>query len=150
MPSFSLKDCEKYWYEYRDPMIYRVVIFMLSVENWTFDGNDGIEAALAKLGTTLDNIGNIDLQQEDSFIKFLAYIKAPRMLRIMQALDAAYPGAASKLLMHAEKVGNVPDSPASLFLRRNVGFERMRLLGRVFNPARFELIQKALAETDHA
>ena len=72
-----------------------------------------------------------------------------RILRLLQAIDTIDPGSASKLLMYAEE-HNSPENPlAGLFLRRNIIFERLRLLARVFAPERFEIVLKAL-EQEHA
>jgi intracellular multiplication protein IcmW len=150
MPDISNKGAHKFWFEYKDPMIYRVVSFMESVEEWTLDGEPNLEAAVNNLGIVLDDVGNVDLQLEENFVQLLSCLKAARMLRIMQALDAAHPGAASKLLMYAEKYSTSPEDMPGLFLRRNIVFERLRLLGRVFSPERFALVQKVLEGSDHA
>lgn len=146
MPDLSNDACHKFWKEYQDPMIYRVISFMESVEDWTLDETQELEAAMERLSKTLDDIGNIDLQQEDDFIKVATYIKAGRGLRLLQCMDVAYPGAASKLLMHAEETTQSPNDVPGLFLRRNIVFERLRLLARVFAPARFQLLLKAMEE----
>jgi intracellular multiplication protein IcmW len=148
MPDLSNEAVHQFWYEYKDPMIYRVISFMEGVENWTLDGDPVLEAAMTKLGNTLEDIGNIDLKQEDPFIQVATFIKAGRALRLLQCLDIAYPGAASKLLMHAEEISQTSDDIPGLFLRRNIVFERLRLLGRVFSPERFSLVLKSL-EDDH-
>lgn len=150
MADLSNKGSHQYWYEYKDPIIYRVISFMEGVEDWTLDGDQKLEEALSKLGMTLEDIANIDLQQEDQFIQLCAYIKAGRALRLMQCLDTAHPGAASKLLMHAEEVSQSSEDVPGLFLRRNIVFERLRLLGRVFAPERLALVQKALEEEENA
>ncbi len=146
MPDLSNKACHEFWHEYRDPMIYRVICFMESVEDWTLDNHPELEAAMDELGTSLEDIGNIDLQNENEFIRVAAYIKAGRGLRLLQTLDTAYPGAASKLLMHAEENTTSSEDVPGMFLRRNIVFERLRLLGRVFAPERFNLVLKALEE----
>lgn len=148
MPDLSNEEVHKFWYEYKDPMIYRVISFMEGVETWPLDGDLTLEPAMARLGETLEDIGNIDLQQEDPFIQVATFIKAGRALRLLQCMDIAYPGAASKLLMHAEETSQSSDDIPGLFLRRNIVFERLRLLGRVFSPERFSLVLKAL-EDDH-
>lgn len=150
MPDLSNEAVHQFWYEYRDPMIYRVISFMEGVETWPLDGDPALEVAMAKLGNTLEDIGNIDLQQEDPFIQVATYIMAGRALRLLQTLDIAYPGAASKLLMHAEETSQSSDDVPGLFLRRNIVFERLRLLGRVFSPERISLVLKALEEDEHA
>ena len=149
MPDLSNKAVHQFWHEYKDPMIYRVICFMEGVEDWTLDGNAKLEAGMDQLGQTLEDIGNIDLQQEDQFIQIAAYIKAGRALRLLQCMDTAHPGAASKLLMHAEEVSQSSDDTPGLFLRRNIVFERLRLLARVFSVESFNLILKALEDEDH-
>jgi intracellular multiplication protein IcmW len=144
MPSLSNKKAHEFWNDYRDPTIYRVVSFMESAEDWTLDGDDKLEQSLTQLGEALDDLGRIDLQQEDKFVSFLAYIKTARMLYIMQTLDTAYPGAASKILMHAEQTTTSNDDVYGFFIRRNMIFERLRLLTRVFAPERLALVTKVL------
>ena len=144
MPDLTSKASHNYWREYKDPMIYRVISFMEGVEDWTLDGDQDLEEAMRKLGEALDDIGNIDLQKEDQFIKLAVYIKVARMLRLMQSLDTANPGSASKLLMHAEEVSTSIEDIPGLFLRRNIVFERLRLLARVFSAERLALLTKAL------
>lgn len=146
MPDLSVKAAHNYWFNYQDSMIYRVLMFMESIEDWTLDGNENFEVAMQNLGKALEDIGRIDLQLEDKFIELCAFIKASRMLLLMQSLDTAYPGAASKLLMHSEKVSKSVEDIPGFFLRRNIVFERLRLLGRILAPDRLALISKALEE----
>lgn len=147
MPDLSLDGARKFWSEYQDPAIYRVLTFMEAVEEgWTLDGDPTLEEAMVKLGEVLEDIGGVDLQREDDFIKIAGYISSTRNLRLLQCLDSAHPGAASKLLMHAETAAAQNDEIATLFLRRNIVFERLRLLTRVFSNERLELVQKVLEE----
>lgn len=153
MPDLSRSASHQFWSQYQDRLVYRVVAFMEGVENWTADGHPALEAAIDKLGHELDDINKIDLgqlAQQDLFIQIACYIKMARTLRLLQAIDTEHPGAASKLLIHAEETSEGPDDEAGLFLRRNIIFERLRLLSRVFSPARFSLIMKALEGEDHA
>lgn len=147
MPDLSTDGVNLFWKQYEDPMIYRVVSFMESVEKWTLDGDTALETEIEELGKQLDDIGKINLDelgQQDLFIRLADHIKTGRALRLLQSLDTAHPGSASKLLMYAEENSQSPDDAAGLFLRRNIVFERLRLLSRVFAPARFTLILKAL------
>jgi intracellular multiplication protein IcmW len=69
----------------------------------------------------------------------------------MQFLDIVKPGTASKLLIYAEehtKDKDQVDKYADLFLKRNLAFERLQLLGRVFAPERINLVLKALESSD--
>lgn len=146
MPDFSHKAVHQFWNSYPDPTLYKVITFMEGVEDWTLDGKPELEEAIKILSETLENIGNIDLQQQEPMIDLVCHIKTGRGLRIMMCLDQAYPGAASKIISHAEEKTKSENDNAGIFLRRNVVFERLRLLSRVFGTDRFNLITKALEE----
>lgn len=146
MPDLSHKAVHQFWRDYKDPIIYRVIAFMEGVEDWTIDGDPALENALKELGAALEDIGNIDLKQEAAIIELVTHLKTGRGLRLLMCLDTAYPGAAAKVLMHAEEITKSDSDTAGLFLRRNIVFERLRLLGRVFAADRFKLILKTLEE----
>lgn len=147
MPDLSHEASAKYWSEFVDPMIYRVITFMESVEDWTMDGNPELEQALSDLGKVLDSIHEMsqnDLGNEDHFIRIVGNIKTSRGLRLLQAIDTAIPGSASEVLRHAELTTMSSSDPAGYFLKRNLIFERLRLLARVFSEHRLNLVLKAL------
>lgn len=147
MPDLSREAAAKYWYEYVDPMIYKVITFMESVEDWTMDGSPEFEEAMTQLGKELDDIENINmglLSEEEKFIKIVGNIKTGRGLRLLQAIDTVHPGSASRVLIHAEETSMGSNDPAGFFLRRNIIFERLRLLGRVFCQYRLNMVLKAL------
>lgn len=149
MPDLSQTASTQYWSEYKDTLIYRVLTFMEGVEDWTLDGDPELEKAIEVLGKELDNIEKVDMDaigNEPLFIRLACNIKSGRALRLLQALDTVHPGAASRLLIYAEENGEGVQDPASIFLRRNIVFERLRLLARVFSEERFNLINKALEE----
>src|SRR5579862_3755395 len=137
MPNLDIQASHEFWKNYEDPMIYRVIAFMESVEAWTLDGDKALEDAIKAIGANLDKITRFDLSKEEQFVALCAHIKTSRILRLLQAIDTIDPGSASKVLMYAEE-NNTPDNLlAGLFLRRNIVFERLRLLARVFTPQRF-------------
>lgn len=144
MVDLSHEASHRFWQEYPDPIIYRVLAFMEGVESFTIDGDNDFEQAMGTLGEELEKVGNYEIGMKDEFIKLATYIKASRNLRLLQALDSAHPGAASKLLMHAEETTESNDDLAGLFLRRNIVFERLRLLSRIFGQDRLTLISSAL------
>lgn len=150
MPKLDLDAAHAFWKNYDDPMIYRVVSFMETAEEFTLDGNPALEEIMKKMGEVLDELKSFELGKEDQFVSLCSHIKTSRILRLLQAIDTIDPGSASKLLMYAEE-NNSPENPmASLFLRRNIVFERLRLLARVFSPQRFELLLKILEQEEHA
>ncbi len=152
MPDFSNKAVHQFWYQYKDKMIYRVICFMEGVEKWVLDGDAAFEEAMQRLGTELDDIGKIDLSKlghENAFIAIANATTSGRTLRLLQSIDTAHPGSASKLLIFAEENSQSQEDDAGLFLRRNIVFERLRLLGRVFNADRLALVIKALEGEEH-
>ena len=147
MPDLSLAAAAEYWFGFHDPMIYRVITFMDSVESWTLDGDPTLENAMTQLGQALDQLNGVDLartEHEETFIQLLANIKTSRGLRLLQAIDLAQPGSASKVLMYAENNQHNPADPAGFFLKRNITFERLRLLARAFSNERVNLIEHVL------
>ena len=147
MPDLSPKGVHEFWKQYQDSMIYRVVSFLEGVEDWILDGDPSLEAEMKNLGQELDDISKIDLSKlshEPDFIEICNATSSARTLRLLQAIDTIHPGSASKLLIHAEENSKSPEDPAGLFLRRNIVFERLRLLSRVFSSERTQLVLKAL------
>ncbi|MFY7698569.1 MAG: type IVB secretion system protein IcmW [Legionella sp.] len=147
MPDLSHQAAAKYWFEYPDPMIYRVITFMESVEDWTLDGDPTLEQAIETLGKELDHIESIDMNvlgQEDKFIRLVGQIKSGRGLRLLQAIDTIHPGCASKILIHAEETSMSSVDPSGFFLKRNIIFERLRLLSRVFSAYRLNMVTRAI------
>lgn len=147
MPDLSHEASAQYWFEYVDPMIYRVITFMESVEDWTLDGDPELEEVISTLGRELDDIEKIDMSQlnhEKSFIHLVSHIKSGRGLRLLQAIDIVHPGSASRVLIHAEETSMGSHDSAGFFLKRNITFERLRLLSRVFSEYRLKLVARAL------
>lgn len=146
MPNLDLPSSHEFWKNYEDPMIYRVIAFMESVEGWTLDGQSDIENTLAAIGQQLDKLTRFELGKEEQFVTLCAHIKTSRILRLLQAIDTIDPGSASKVLMYAEENNTPEHLLAGLFLRRNIVFERLRLLSRVFSPKRVDLVLKAMEQ----
>lgn len=149
MPNLDLLSSHEFWKNYDDPMIYRVIAFMETVEDFTLDGNPALEQSIKKLGEALDDLTSFELGKEDQFVTLCAHIKTSRILRLLQTIDTIDPGSASKLLMYAEENNSPDNMMAGLFIRRNIIFERLRLLARVFASERFNLVLKLL-EQDNA
>jgi len=146
MATLDLKEAHEFWKNYNDPIIYRVIAFMETVEGWTLDGNPDLEQAITQLSNGLDQLSEFELSKEDEFITLCTHIKSSRILRLLQAIDTIDPGSASKLLMYAEENNHLDNPMASLFLKRNIVFERLRLMSRIFSKERLELILGVLEE----
>lgn len=146
MPKLDLTSAHQFWKNYDDPMIYRVISFMETAENFTLDGTPALEQTITKLGEALDDLSSFELGKEDQFVVLCSHLKTSRILRLLQAIDSIDPGSASKLLMFAEENNTPENIMAGLFLRRNIVFERLRLLARVFSAERFDLVLKVLEQ----
>lgn len=147
MPKLDIQSSHEFWKDYFDPSVYKVIAFMETVEDWTLDGDPLLEYAIEILGENLDLVTRFELGKEEQFLILLAHLKTSRILRALQSIDTIEPGSASKVLMYAEEHNTPENMLIGLFLRRNIAFERLRLLSRVFAPERFELILKALEQS---
>lgn len=146
MAKLDLLSSHEFWKNYDDSTIYRVIAFMETVEDFTYDGNPPLERAIDQIGAALDELSTFELGKEDQIVTLCAHLKTSRILRFLQAIDTIDPGSASKLLMYAEENNSPENTMAGLFLRRNIIFERLRLLSRVFSQERLNLVLKALEE----
>lgn len=133
-----------YWQEKHDYALYRIIESMEGVETWVTDSHPDVEAALERLVAALNKVQDFELQQEEELIQVLSSIKAARALRVLQFIDTLKPGSASKLLIYAEVASNEPDDISGFFLKRNLVFERLQLIGRIFAPERIDLVLKAI------
>jgi intracellular multiplication protein IcmW len=134
----------EYWQEKHDYALYRIIEAMEAVEVWIVDGDADVEAAVEKWVAVLNNTKDFELQNEEELIYVLSSIKASRALRVLQYIDSLKPGSASKLLIYAEVASNEPDDLPGFFLKRNLVFERLQLMGRIFAPERIEMVLKAI------
>lgn len=148
MLDLSPEAVKEFWLVRHDNALWRIISSMEAVENWTLDGNPEFEAAVAELCQSLEKAENFELIQEDNFIRILTSLKASRALRLLQYLDGLKPGSASKLLIHAEVASTEPGDPAGFFLKRNLVFERLQLLGRVFATDRVRLVLSAIEKDE--
>ncbi len=151
MPDLHLDSVHAFWDSYDRRTLYRVIVALERVEHWVIDGQPAVEAALIRLGETMDQGHAVDLSEEGKIIRVLINTRASRALRLLQAMDIAKPGSASQILMFAEEAassaeGKTPDPFAQLFLRRNLVFERLQLLSRIFANQRITLVLKALEQ----
>lgn len=143
MPDLSYNESHKFWHGYSDPLVYTVISFMEAAEGWTLDGGADIEGAMTDLGNALEGSEKTEQPNPDNLISLIAHIKTSRYLHILQTIDSHNPGAASKIIGYAES--NMETSKyAKLFLNRNIVFERLRLIGRIFSEERMQLVKTAL------
>ena len=150
MPDLHKDSVHAFWDSYDRRTLYRVIANLERVEHWAIDEESEVEEALLELGRAIDMALNFDVSgHEAKIIRILANTHAGKAMRILQAIDLAKPGTASQLLMYAEEnsedtESRIGDRYAKLFLNRNLVFERLQLLSRVFAAPRLSLILRAL------
>ena len=150
MPDLRINAVHAFWDSYDRRVLYRVIAALESVEIWAADLDPKIDLAIINLGQAMDVARSVDFSgYEEKIINILAYLRASRAIRILQAIDMLKPGSAAELLTFAEeqadlKTGKPINQSAKLFLERNLVFERMQLLSRIFSAQRISLILNAL------
>ena len=148
MLKLSHAECHKFWANYGDESLYKVIVSMECAEDWTLDEgtNEELEIAVDKLAKKLDRIGTAEITDLEAIIKILSCLKISRTLRILQAIDTANPGSANKILTKAEEISKT-NKDAQLFLSRNLNFERLRLITKVFARDRIKFLNDAIEGT---
>lgn len=146
LADISLNGSHEFWSEFQDETVYRVIVLLESVEQNFHDGDEQYEQAMAKLGDALSMMRpGDDISDRQQMLDVLAYTKTSRYLRILQALDQVTPGAASRVIAAAEQ-SKRDNETAQLFLKRNIIFERYRLMPRVLSSERLAFIVSALGD----
>ena len=104
MPELTPEACHKFWFEYNDPTLYKSIAFLESAEDWTIEQDERIVELLQQMGTALDKMKESSAAKEfndlDLVINASVQLKSSQILRILQAIDTAIPGTASKILTH--------------------------------------------------
>ncbi|MAJ82617.1 MAG: phosphoesterase [Legionellales bacterium] len=141
MVDMSYKGSHQYWSKFMDPSVYRVITFMEAVEDWTLDGDIQVDKGIERLGELLSQVDVTVPDAKPEIIKLIAYIKTSRNLRFLQALDQIKPGSASKVISYAEE-NQFNDHHSYIFIYRNIIFERLRILNRIFQKERISIVKK--------
>lgn len=149
MTDLSVEGVHSFWRDYDKRVLYRIITSMESIEHWILDGDEGVEEGLNRLGRAIGKLRRFEMGEEENLVTIVANLRSSRALRILQSLDAIQAGSASKLLLFAEDYSKKDEGKeAKLFLARNLVFERLQLLSRVFAPERISLVLKALEGSD--
>lgn len=144
MLDLSVAGTDKFWQDRQDPFLIKIIKIIEDAEDWVLDGDPEIEAALTQLAAALDNPMDFQIIDEEFYVNVLVSIKLSRSLRIMQHIDSIKPGSASKLLIYAEVASKSVNDTPGIFLNRNLVFERLQLLSRIFAAERFNIAIQAV------
>lgn len=145
---FTLAECHEYWFQYNDPNLYKALVTLESVESWTVEDNESVQASLSRLDQALKTLENKKgFDQYPLFVAATNPLKSSQIMRILQALNLSHPvqGAATKVIAHAESDTSVAENHT--FVERNVAFERFRLMARIFSEQRIQKVLETIDKT---
>ena len=140
MPDLSHESALDFWKTFMGGSVAHIIQFIEHTEDWVQLSEEDL-TALDEFGRYLDNVTSDTSMNEKDIAEVCAKLHLSQKLRIMQAVDAVSPGFATRMITAAEK--NALSSELSkMFLQRNLIFERMRIISRVFSKSRLQLVQK--------
>ena len=146
MIDLTLEACHEFWSKYQDPYVLKAIQSMEMVEKscLQYDAKE-LNQQMSSLSEQIEKIGSFEPKDIPLVIKILSQLQISRVLRLLQAMDTSKPGSAAKSIMEAEKTSK-DDPYAKLFMERNLVFEKIRILSRVFNNERIETIKEAFSD----
>ena len=145
MPDLSMETVHAFWHEYDKNILYKIVCSFEKSESWVVY-NEQTQQLISDLGDILEKTPKFDFLKQETLIEILTVIKFSQALRVMQFMESKSPGIIAKLLMWADekKRNNQSNQHINTFLRRNLIFERLQLLARIFSKERIDLLSKSL------
>ena len=141
---FSLAECHEYWFQYNDPNLYKALVTLESVEKWTVEDDVSVQQSLERLDKAIQSLSE-KFRSARCVCRSNNPSKSSQIMRILQALNLSHPiqGAATKVIAYAESDTSIAENHT--FVERNIAFERLRLMARIFSQQR---IQKVLEIID--
>ena len=145
MPDLSTETVHAFWHEYDPNILYKIVCSFEESETW-IQYDEKTQTLVSDLGDVLDKVANFDFLQQETLIELLTILKFSQALRVMQFMETKTPGIIARLLMWADekKRDRQSNQRIDAFLRRNLIFERLQLLARVFSKERLDLLSKSV------
>ncbi|NBW56331.1 hypothetical protein EBR43_00820 [bacterium] len=143
MPDLSLESVHAFWHEYDHRILYRIVCSLEASEDWIPE-DPALDELIRDLGDVIDSTSSFSTLSQEIVINLLTSIKFTQALRIMHSIETKNPGFVSGLLIWAEEQKQKnPESQSAVFLKRNIIFERLQLLSRIFSQERINLLNRA-------
>jgi prophage DNA circulation protein len=144
----SLEGVQAFFRE-RDPNLAKAVEGMESVESWTRDRVESVQAMLQQLA---DRVEYADLETEATAVQtklivLLGYISSGKAIKLLMWIDQTSPNFVAKTLAEAQMLAvldKVNEEAARLFVERFEVLERLHMLSRIFAEDRLEIVQKVL------
>lgn len=133
----------------RDPALVTAIQGMESVETWTQDRVDQVQATLQQLADKVEEYDLRDIQgpQHSKLIILMGYISSGKALKLLMWIEHHEPNFVAKTLAEAQMLSaldKVNEGAARLFVERFETLERMHMLSRVFSEDRLRIVQRVL------
>ena len=126
---------EDHWRK-KDPRLSRILGWMESMEDWMLDDDQEIMDSILSFSTVLEKTSSVRVvENADRLIEIMAYMSAPRAMRLMSWLEERFPDGVSRELL-SNAIDMQGDPTADLLVDRLDTLERLSLLSRMFSPAR--------------
>lgn len=126
---------EDHWRK-KDPRLSRILGWMESMEDWMLDDDQEIMDAILTFSAVLERSSSARVTENaDRLIEIMAYMSAPRAMRLMSWLEERFPDGVSRELLN-NAIDMQGDPTADLLVDRLDTLERLSLLSRMFSPAR--------------
>jgi hypothetical protein len=137
MSSLNLRQSvlEDLWRK-QDPRFSRILGWMESMEDWMLDDDQEIMDSILSFSVVLERTtsGKV-LENADRLIEIMAYMSAPRAMRVVSWIEERFPDGVSRDLLN-NAIDMQGDPTADLLVDRLDTLERLSLLTRLFSPAR--------------
>lgn len=132
-----------------DPKLAKAVLGMESVESWTRDQIDSVQATLQELANRIESadIDSDTLAIQTKLIILLGYISSGKAIKLLMWIDDSYPNFVGRTLAEAQMLAvldKVNEEAARLFVERFEVLERLDMLSRIFSENRLVIIQRVL------
>lgn len=153
MSSLNLRQSvlEEHWRK-KDSRLSRILGWMESMEDWMLDDDPDVMDLILAFSATLERTtAEKIIDNADRLIEIMAYLSAPRAMRLMSWLEERFPEGVSRELLN-NAVDMQGDPTADLLVDRLDTLERLSLLSRLFEPARtreiIDILKTAQAQAE--
>lgn len=137
---------QQFW-QSRHPRAAKILSWMESVEDWGVDDHEAVAQALTRLAERLPNASQKVLsEQTDRLLDIMAYMSAPRALRLLEWLDQRFAQGALSVALVERATARADDARAQVLIDRLQALRSLDLLSQVFSPARIQTVTELLRD----
>lgn len=126
---------EEHWRK-KDARLSRILGWMESMEDWMLDDDQEIMDLILSFSSVLERTtAEKIVENADRLIEIMAYMSAPRAMRMLSWMEERFPEGVSRELLN-NAIDMQGDPTADLLVDRLDTLERLSLLSRLFEPSR--------------